>query len=198
MADLEARIQGELERVVEAVEAITGLSSRWSGKAVLVQDAGFKGKKRFGCDIEINAALAASEVRWSTLIHEVLQSVSGGYNPSDFQTYRGWEEGTVEQLQRLIRSRVLQRLNVTIEGGVFETGELFHQFNRYIAALEQVRTALSVDESASAFYTMLLGVPIRERPGYILDRSRQQCGHLRADFIRTFSIANAVLLGGTK
>ena len=72
--------------------------------------ADFKGKKRFSCDIQIQEALAKTEARWTTLIHESLHTFSSGYLREDYQAYRGWEEGVVEQLQRLLRFEVFHRL----------------------------------------------------------------------------------------
>ena len=197
MIDLHAQILGELQRILEIVIELTGLPSRWSGMIELVPDADFKGKKRFTCDIEINAATALLDERWSTLIHEVLHSVSAGYNFADFQKYRGWEEGTVEQLQRLLRADMLKRLGVFVAPEVFAANEKFHQFNRYIAVLEQLRIALDMDDTTK-FYTGLLGVPIRDRSGYILELMRRSEGMFRMDLIKVFSTANAVLIGGTR
>src|SRR5579864_1594585 len=134
MIDMETQIRDELQSILTIVSDITKLPSRWSGRVELVPNADFKGKKRFQCDIQIDADLAARDARWSTLIHEILHSVSAGYTPDDFQTYRGWEEGVVEQLQRLIRPEVMALLNVSVPEEVFSASEQFHQFNRYIAA----------------------------------------------------------------
>ena len=48
------------------------------------------------------------------------------------------------------------------------------------------------------FYFALLSVPIRERSGYVLDRSRQQEGVFRMEFIKVFSAANAIMMGGAR
>ncbi len=102
-SDPSAQVRAELEQIMPVVSQLTGLPARWSGRVELVTEADFKGKKRFGCDIQIATELAEQDARWATLIHESLHCHSAGYNGVDFRTYRGWEEGVVEQLQRLLR-----------------------------------------------------------------------------------------------
>lgn len=97
-SDLTARTRAELEAIMPLVSALTGLPTRWSGMVELVADAGFKGKKRFACDVQLNAALASEDARWTTLIHESLHAVSAGYSLLDYQDLPGWEEGVVERL----------------------------------------------------------------------------------------------------
>lgn len=112
--ELEAQVRAELEQIMPLVSALTGLPARWSGMVELVDTPEFKGKKRFSCDIQIQASLARQDARWSTLIQESLHAHSVGYNGSDYRLYRGWEEGVVEQLQRLLRPQILSRLLVAV------------------------------------------------------------------------------------
>ena len=194
MADLEAQIQNELRQIVEAVTEITGLTSRWSGKVELVPEADFKGKKPFSCDILVDAVLATQQERWSTLIHEALHSFSVGYIRDDFQAFRGWEEGTVKQLQRLLRPIVFARLQTAVDEAVFVELDRKHRFNTYIDALEELRLNLNAYD-VSEFYVQLLATPIRLRPGYVIERANQFHGMFRFDFVKTFSKVNAILIG---
>lgn len=194
MDALQARTQQETAAIVSILSELTGLPSRWSGRVELVPNAEFKGQKRPICDIRIDAALAAQDERWPTLIHEALHSISAGYNSNDFRDFRGWEEGVVEQLQRILRPAILQRLGVVLPAGVFDAGEALHNFNAYIAALEGLRLLLSQpDVSQQSFYLDLLKLPIKERP----DRLVRLCLALeqpqRGVFIAAFSRADALL-----
>lgn len=196
MTDLEAQISSKLQRIVAVVTRLTGLTSRWSGIVELVPDAEFKGMKRFSCSILLNAALAQEAVRWATLLHEILHSCSAGYSPDDYQKLRGWEEGVVEQLQRLLRAQVLAELGIDLQPETFMADEAAHRYNVYIAALEEVRQALHAEgtaDDAMRFYIDLLAVPLRDRPGYMLGLGYQRVGLPRAPFVRALSSANAVL-----
>src|SRR5579862_1450306 len=171
MDSLQVEIADELRRIIDIVEDLTLLSSRWSGHVELVRDAPFKGKKPFRCDIQIDAALAATQERWSTLIHEALHTVSAGYVRNDYQDFQGWEEGVVEQLQRFFRAKVLSLLRVIDADEAFETLDVAHAYNGFIAALERLRQAVGVSEEhadVEAFYLRLLATPIKDRPELVL------------------------------
>lgn len=196
MDELEARTQTELADIIAVLAEMTGLPSRWSGRAELVPEAEFKGQKRPICDIRIDAGLAATDLRWATMVHEALHSISVGYNSNDFRQFRGWEEGVVEQTQRMLRSVILSRLGVVLADDVFHDEEEAHTFNGYIAALESLR--LLIKESLSAnekqdFYLGLLSLPIAERPDSILRLSFLLGQPQRGVFISAFSRANSVL-----
>lgn len=162
---------------------------------MLVPNAEFRGRKPFNCDILIDADLTRLPERWATLIHEALHAVSVGYDRNDFQALRGWEEGVVEQLQRLMRPTVLVRLGVSVEETIWQEHEAQHRFNDYIKALEEIRNALNEPETADPlrFYIRLLATPLRERPGYVLGLGYRRPELPRTPFIRAFSAANALL-----
>lgn len=196
MDALTAQIREELERIIPIVEELTELPSHWNGIAELIPDAEYRGRKPFSCSIVLDATLAEQPERWATLIHEALHAVSAGYIPTDFRDFRGWEEGVVEQLQRLWRPAILARLNVSVDDTLWQVHEAAHRFNDYINALEEIRQTLQSDtESLDAvtFYSELLRTPIRERPGYVLSLGYQREGLPRTPFVRAFSAANAIL-----
>jgi hypothetical protein len=189
----ETRIQKELQEITAIVMELTGLPSCWSGVTRLVPDADFRGKKRFICDIEIDAALAARPERWATLLHEVLHSVSVGNTPSDYWSFPGWEEGVVEQVQRLLRPTVLLRLGILIDETTFTATEAQHAYNLYIGALEKINQATLAH--SETFYIELLRTPLKQRATYALSLGNSLTGAERVFFLQTFSAANATLKG---
>ena len=191
MDSKEAKAQQETAQVVRIVEELTGLTSRWSGRVELVPDAGFWGKKLFSCAILLDAAIAQHPVRWRTLIHEALHSVSAGHIRADSDTLIGWEEGTVEQLQRLLRRRVLDALGVDVAEEVFAETEAEYPFNPYINALEDVRNVL--ETPPLDFYLRLLNTPIAQRPGSIFGQTMGQSAAARRQIIQVLSRSNAAL-----
>jgi hypothetical protein len=191
MEAIERQITTELRRLQPIIEEITGLSSRWNGIVELVPDAEFKGKKPFSCSILLDADLAGQEVRWRTSLHELLHSVSAGYNQPDYNAFLGWEEGVVEQLQRIIRQEALGRLGLSLPDELFQRWETVHPFNRHIVALEQIRTLLARPDRE--FYVGLLQTPIRQRPVAVFEAGNRLPGAERIAFVRTYSVANAVL-----
>ncbi|MBV9851504.1 MAG: hypothetical protein JO250_17695 [Armatimonadetes bacterium] len=175
---------------------IISRSIYWNGRLILQEDPGFKGQKTFDCSITLDAALASQDERWRTLIHEALHACSAGYVRDDFETFRGWEEGVVEKLQRLLRPQILARLGVNADDEVFRRAEDGHLYNRYLAALEDLQWLTGMSEQE--FYVDLLGVPIKARIGHVLSLANAMSGGRRAEFIRTFSKSNAVLKGDAR
>ncbi len=171
---------------------LTGLDSRWNGEVELSQDIRAYGRKPFSCRIVLNERIAEQPVRWRTLIHEALHSFSAGYNSGDYRAWRGWEEGVVEQLQRLLRPSVLAQIAVTVDEAVFQSVEEGHTFNEYVEALERLREATD-SRTSQEFYCELLATEIKNRPGLILSRRFQLPQGERETFLRLFSQANSVL-----
>lgn len=180
-------IQEDLELLRDAVEGLTSLPSRWSGHVVLldsVQMQALKGvptlaEKQWHCDILVNTALVASPMRWSTLIHEMLHSVSVGLNPENYVRFRGWEEGTVEQVQRLIRPQILTRYGISTPNEAFTEREKHWKYNPYIEALEGMRDILQIP--VANFYLDLLRLPLAQRLAFVRSLSAAQ------DFRRLFA-----------
>ncbi len=192
MSAEEARVQQEISAVVDALSELTGLSSRWNGDVELSQDTRIFGRKPFSCRIVLNQQLADNPIRWRTVIHEALHSFSAGYNSQDYQLWRGWEEGVVEQLQRLLRPSVLNRLDIRVNEATFQEAEVDYVFNRYIVELEHLREATGTT-SLRTFYLNLLSTKIKDRAGFILSSRFQLPREEQAAFVRLFSTANSVL-----
>lgn len=190
-SDLTAPIRAEMEQIIPLLSAYTGLPTRWSGVVELVPEADFKGKKRFTCDIQIDAALADQDVRWRTLIHECLHAHSAGYIRTEFLKLPGWEEGVVERLQRIFRPVILASLNISVPEAVFSLPEANHAYNVYIEALEKIRTMLAISEVQ--FYQDLLATPIGSRPASTLKLIRQLPPARQYEAVVIFSASNATL-----
>jgi hypothetical protein len=126
---------------------------------------------------------------------KALHAVSVGYSSNDYQAFRGWEEGVVEKLQRLMGPNVMSRLGVSHEESIWQLREAVHPYNDYIDALEDVCNALGIAEGDAAlqFYVRLLGTPIKDRPGLVLGMGYQRDELPRTPFVRAFSAASAVL-----
>ena len=185
------QVEAELKSIVAAVEQITGLKVNWNGILYLESSIREKGSKSFRCHIVVRADLAGLEVRWRTLLHEVLHAASVGYNFPDFSANRGWEEGVVEQLQRLVRPQILSVLNVDIKEAVFAEVEEQHLFNTYIEPLERIRNALQ--EEPQTFYVALLQTPIKARYASLIAKANTRSGAERIRLIRVLAEANVVL-----
>jgi len=190
-SDLEAQVRAELEQIMPLVSALTGLPARWSGVVELIETLEFKGKKRFTCDIQIQASLARQDIRWTTLIHESLHTHSAGYNGSDYRLHRGWEEGVVESLQRLSRLEIFSGLRVVVSEADLLEADRQHPFNDRIQALEAIRQCLAVPETA--FYQQLLAIPIAQRPVEILGSIRRLPLPRQRDALYIYSASNTVL-----
>lgn len=128
------------------------------------------------------------------MIHEALHAVSAGYIREDYQDFQGWEEGVVEQLQRLLRARVLSHLRVTVDPQVLQRLDEEHAYNKYIVALETIREAQSIlTTQAEAFYLDLIGTPIKDRQSHVNRHGFSLPPPQRADFFAVVSAASATL-----
>jgi hypothetical protein len=190
--ETETRIQQELVAIVDVLTEMTGLASRWSGEVELSQDPRIMGRKPFSCRIIVNAGLVDQSARWRTLIHEAMHSLSAGYNMTDYQAFLGWEEGVVEQTQRLLRPIVLERLGVQVDSSVFSSAESAYSFNKYIRAIELLRNALG-REDEQEFYLTLLATEIKRRHNLIFSLGNRLPGLQRIAFMAVFSEANSIL-----
>ncbi len=190
-SDPEAQVRAELEQIMPLISALTGLPTRWSGVVELVETLEFKGKKRHTCSIQLAVALVAQEARWTTLIHECLHAVSMGYSLNAYQSVPGWEEGVVEQLQRMLRNDILTRIGVVISKTVLTALDADHRYNVYIRALEAVRSSRGISETQ--FYLSLLATPLMDRPTKMLMEAHQLPPGQRRAALEAVSVSNATL-----
>ena len=128
------------------------------------------------------------------MIHEALHHFSAGLTSHDYLSLPGWEEGVVEQLQRLLRPDVLNALSIAVSDTVFPAVEAHHDYNRFIQALERIRTEVSV--SPDLFYRDLLNTPLAARPASVIQLGRQLPGFEFRRFQKEFASAFTVLRGG--
>ena len=100
----------------------------------------------------------------------------------------------IEKLQRLLRPRVLARIDVDLPEAVFAQEDVEHEYNPYIEALERLYPFLKQpEESETDFYVALLAIPIKERMAWALARGKQLPPQEFGVFLRAFSAANAIL-----
>jgi hypothetical protein len=166
-----ARAQADLRNVVRHIEQITGVRSRWNGSLqVRGLEFGNSGQKHRSCEISVREdVLQYPEFRWSTMIHEGLHSVSGGFAETGV-TPDIWEEAIVEQTQRIIRPMILSALGIEIPEDALAARDLSHPYNRDIRQLELVRLALH--QNAFDFYLGLLTASITERTKIRIEAQR--------------------------
>lgn len=186
-------IQQELEALCPLIELATQLTSRWNGIVEIVPNAPYRGLKPFSCQICLAEDVAASVLRWRTLIHELLHSVSTGYNVVDYNAAQGYEEGVVEMLQRLLRPRLLTALGVEITGEFWDAGDAEHPFNGYIAVLEEIRELWQ--EDAESFYLRLLRTPLKQRHALLISEALRNFPEKRKTMIACLSRARSILEG---
>jgi hypothetical protein len=190
------QIERDLQTLKPLIESLTGLTSRWNGKVELVANATFKGLKPFDCAIWIGDTFVHPDERWTTLIHELLHSVSAGYNRFDFENCVGWEEGAVEMLQRMLRTEIFAALGLVLADDLLQQLDANHPFNHYITALERIRDAFVMERRA--FYIDLLSISIKERYGVLLTRANALTAPARLEAIRTLSAVQVTLRQGKR
>ena len=159
-------MEGELtitvRQIVGVLEEVLGRSSRWNGRAFLARSLSFAGAAHYDGGISISELIYAdADLRWRTVIHEALHTFSPFYSSFEYHSAPGWEEGVVEQMQRLVRPQVLAALSVTVQERRLQEAEARHPYNIYIAFLEELRLRLGDDPFS--FYKMLLMYPLTQR-----------------------------------
>ena len=164
-ADLQL-LEADLRTIVAEVVQRTGLPTRWNGKAIIqaAMDApgipARNGAKNWDCSIEVHVTRLSPPGRYATSLHEALYSVSAGLTPADFRAFKGYEEGVVEQLTRLMQNEIVAALGYS---GITERRTAY---NRYVLLLENLRGLTQREESA--FYLDLLRTPLCNREDTVL------------------------------
>ena len=179
---MEGELQLNLRQIIQVLEDILGRPCRWNGEALLESGLFFAGAARYDGSIGVSETVFADfNLRWRTLIHEALHTFSPRYTHMTYLGMIGWEEGVVEQMQRLLRPAVLTALQVVISEEAVSAVEQVHPYNKYIAVLEDLRLRLGEDQER--FYSTLLATPLSDRAtlmrqsGILLDeQDRQEFG----------------------
>jgi len=165
--------EADLARLIPHIERLSGLWSHWRG-VVLVRDVAypFSGQKHGWCGISLREdVLLDATLRWRTMIHEGLHSVSGAFSPGRPDPMsRRWEEAIVEQMQRLRRQRVLRAAGVEMDDEVFLSADNEHGYNLFIRALEAHRRRQGAE--IEAFYLGLLRADAAGRAGMLVAATR--------------------------
>lgn len=155
----------EAEAMRAELENTIGTPSAWNG--TLKQGAGRNwGVKNWDCSVGLNVAMTERlAIRYPTLIHEMIHAQSTGLRPNHYPSNVGWEEGVVEKLQRLLRPRVLRAIGHDFDDATFSAHDVNHAYNKYIAALDNMRIFLGLDEQG--FYLNLIRTGLWERHDYL-------------------------------
>lgn len=190
---LQHQITEELTLLNNAMEELLGRQSRWNGSVSIEPFAMFSGTKRYDCSISILEAVARQPIlRWRTLIHELLHAFSPQYTRAEYDRFIGWEEGVVEQCQRLLRADILYRIGISVDVDVMDVEERLHPYNRYIIVLEDLRVQLNL--SAQEFYPSLLATELSMRTALLMNLGdRLKDAQARANFRTALLIAQGKL-----
>ena len=189
---LNKSLETELRLIEAALKPLLGLESNWSGVAGWTTEPGINGRKQYGCSIEIHESLRNTDSRWRVMLHEMLHAYSVGLNRTAFLQYKGYEEGVVEELQRLLRREVFAQLQVSVdESGLLE-GDRSHQYNPYITELEKLRGYFETTD-AITFYRNLLEEPLANRGSYLRSEANTLTDAGRYAFKQTFLVSNVRL-----
>lgn len=197
---LTEQIREELRLIEPVVSELLALESQWNGEVVLSVLGYARGRKDFSCFIEIDVAVANTEARWRTLIHEMIHAHSVGLATESYRRFRGWEEGIVENLQRLLRGEALRRIGASLSESVFEQDERTFPFNDYVTAIDMLWRYLAgqnlVPEDAAQFYRELLHLPLKDRADAVADFESRLPASERGTFVQTYLIAHSRLVRG--
>src|SRR5207302_666536 len=92
--------------------------------------------------------------------------------PDGFLRARGWEEGMVEQLQRVLRGDVVAGLSVRLDEAALRSIDARSAYNGYVAALERLRTALGAE--TRQWYLEVFARPVERRPRFVREQGEQR------------------------
>jgi len=184
-----------LRRVFDVLAGILELAHSWTGEVALESGVFYAGVARPECDIRIAAHVWNHPVfRWRTLLHEALHKFSPPFTRREYEQFEGWEEGVVEQLQRLLRREALDKIGVAagVPEDALAGAEAGHRYNVYIAALESLRM-LWCEEEPEGFYRRLLETPLPLRFDRLMRAADALAEPERTTFRRATLIAHARL-----
>lgn len=165
----EPEVTEQIKMTQPAVEKATGRESRWTGTLTLDPAATFSGKVDYNMNMTLSTGILDEQhYKWRTIIHELLHTISPQFSRMEFDNNPGWEEGVVEQMQRMIRQSVLRDVGVAIPEEDFAERDTTHRYNAYISALEVLRDILKLDREN--FYPILLSIPLRDRRTWVMEQ----------------------------
>jgi len=155
-------IQNEFAVIVQIVESLSGLSSRWNGAVLLTDEVlisgrpCFRARKDWSCGLTVHVATIVQPQMHLTLVHEAFHSVSVGARRQQLEGNRGFEEGVVESLTRF------HGLDILGDAGYpNRKSQAREQFDDFLEALESIRRVCRADHDT--FYLGLLRTPLAER-----------------------------------
>jgi len=100
----------------------------------------------------------------------MIHAHSTGVLAGVYQREKGWEEGPVENLQRVLRQEILQAVGVIVEDAVLSADDRLFPYEKHVEDMESLRAVLRPEDSspdnrqaAITFYRDLLSMPLEER-----------------------------------
>lgn len=179
-------------KTIAVLMGILGRDSRWNDTVELTDSLFSSGVAHLDGRVEITRAVwRQPQFRWRTLIHEALHLFSPSYSRYEYSLARGWEEGVVEQTQRLLRQTILRGMGVTLAEDIFLERDERHEYNAYIETLEGLRRCLSMP--MLDFYLWLLATPLPDRLARVQERGERLPSLNRIEFRRTLLLSQAKL-----
>ncbi len=141
--DMADRIAGALAQVWRDPLEVRA----WRGRFDVREGEGWLGlyDHRNGTVVISRRVVNDEPVLFATTLHELMHVLSEGVGES-YSQYKGIEEGMAEQMQRILRPRVLRALGLPAEwDDIAKRHEADHPYNLYIYELDKIRSALNMD-----------------------------------------------------
>lgn len=173
---MENKILDELQSVQDEInKLLPTLQTDWQGQVSTYDLAEALGYKTHAHEIVIDTTVLNSNYRWVVYIHELLHAVSSASSRKTleneyeafYQQFKGYEEGIVEALERIIRDPILSSLQIRLSQkdlAIVNLVEMTTEYNEYIHALEGMRHVLGYqEEDRFDFYLWLLKIPLEDR-----------------------------------
>lgn len=182
MDELTAQITDEVTAISDWLQVYLDRHSRWNGEIELSDISDNYGKALWNGSISLDREVAQTDLRWRTMIHEALHHFSEGLTPTTYFELPGWEEGIVEQQQRVLRDEILFSLGISFSTAIFATVENNHKVNKYIEALESLRIVLG--RPTPGFYQSLVTMPLKNRPTSVIELGKLLSPHDYHNFQR--------------
>ena len=193
----------EMRQIIAFAEEATGLSSRWNGGLLILEDdmgaaqmaqmlsrVPYLAEKEWSCSITVVGSTLQDDQRRRTLLHECLHSVSVGLTQESYDRFAPWEEAVVEGLQRLYRPLLFQQLGLDVSESRFTALEAIWPYNSAMEALNRI-AAERPEAPIRDFLEAMLRTPLPGRPAFAFEWGRQAADF--AHFKRVYAAASGLL-----
>ncbi len=182
----------EADRIRAVLEQLLGMPSRWGGELIVFHNnPRLWGLKQWSCRIQLDGDFILKDQtrRVMVLVHELLHSISVlDDDVSGYERLKGWEEGPVEQLTRVIVRDVGAKLGIKLAEQTVREMEQLNGYNDYISVLEPLRTRLG--REPLEFYHQMLQQSRKSRRDWVETQARRLRGRRRAELLEALRTAN--------